>query len=50
MPWGNDKDTLEDKQRRDNLKTEYCKCNNIKLTRVNWDPRNKITKEKLEMI
>lgn len=50
VPWGNDKDTLEDKQRRDNLKTEYCKCNNIKLTRVNWDPRNKITKEKLEMI
>lgn len=49
VPWNNDKDTLEDKQRRDSLKTEYCKQNNIKLTRVSWDPRNKITKEKLEM-
>lgn len=46
-PWGNEKDTLSDRQKRDNLKTEYCKRNNIKLIRVNWDPRNKITKEKL---
>lgn len=43
-PWGG-KETLEERQRRDNLKNEYCKKHNIKLVRIPYSKRDKICLE-----
>lgn len=47
-PWGS-KETLEERQFRDNLKNEYCKKNNIKLVRIDYKYRDNITLKLLEL-
>ena len=39
-------DTLQERQERDNIKTQYCKNNNIKLLRISYteDTEEKIRK------
>ena len=47
-PWGG-KETLEDRQYRDELKNQYCKNHNIKLLRFNYTQRDNIKFEDLEI-
>lgn len=47
-PW-NSKETLEDRQARDQLKNEYCKEKNIHLIRIPYEKRDRITIQDLEI-
>lgn len=47
-PW-NDEETLDDRQRRDILKNEYCLQNNIKLIRISYEKRDSINLQLLEL-
>lgn len=42
MPWGS-KESLEERQKRDSLKNEYCREKNIKLIRLSYEKRDNIT-------
>ena len=37
--WGG-KDGLLERQKRDNIKNDYCKNNNISLIRIRYDQKN----------
>lgn len=47
-PWDSN-ETMQDRQFRDNLKNEYCLKNNIKLIRIPYNYRDKITIQLLEL-
>lgn len=47
-PWRSD-ERLEERQKRDNLKNEYCQAHNIKLVRISQKARDMITKEILQL-
>ena len=47
-PW-NGSDKLEDRKRRDEIKNEYCKNNNLKLIRISYKDLNKINLKILEL-
>ena len=47
-PWGN-KETLLERQYKDNLKNDYCQKHNIKLIRINYNKRDNITLKDLEL-
>jgi hypothetical protein len=48
-PW-NSKETLQERQERDNLKNKYCQDKNIKLIRIPYEKRDSITLEDLGVI
>ena len=45
-PWGS-KETLQERQERDNLKNKYCQDKNIKLIRIPYEKRDSITLQDL---
>lgn len=47
-PW-NSKETLSERQHRDNLKSNYCLVNNLKLVRVPYEKRDNINLQLLEL-
>lgn len=49
-PWGNNQESLESRQHRDQLKNQYCLQNGIKLIRISYEKRDKIDLETLELI
>lgn len=46
--WAGDFKSLQEIQKRDEIKNIYCKENHIKLIRIKYDEYNTLTKEKLE--
>ena len=47
--WG-DSDGLKDRQKKDNIKNDFCKKNNIKLIRISYLEKDKIDRTYIEKI